>query len=474
MNKIAKAIVMSLPLLLVCTYRPLYGYKLKDFLEDVLKVADEILVEEEKLEQISKEVQPKKEIPKETINVNGLSIDVEYPFLEGEDFLTSASHLCGQQLDRGAIDIADLVRLTLRNTTDTQLSGVRVKTEVQGYSYPAIKTVNIPAKGSVTVKLSPIFKEDLLNLVEQRPGSVYLSIATAQGKSLYETTKRITLLSRNDMILQLHPLMGVFVTPNDRRIDELITYAAEKTKSRSMGGYQGDLQAVEGEVKAIYDTIAEFGIHYRSATFSFFDAEKYSAQRTYFPAESLETTGANCLDGSFLFASAFENIGLETAIVLVPGHAFVGVKLKKGSSKDWRFIETTMVGTNSYWDSVSAGGEHFSQNVAKKSISFLEIGDLRKMGIKPFPIAVGSKNFSLREKMHASAEKIFNIKLRSVYVSPEDFNKAGLTGQNPNLFVTIHQNKGEKISTKGHELWIVNNNALWVSYQKQNISTIDS
>jgi hypothetical protein len=408
--------------------------------------------------------QPIKETPKETRKLKSITIDIEYPFLIGENFITSISHLIGTNPQISKLDIADLLRVTIHNNTNQEISGLNLTARVLEYSNPAIETVDVPAKESVTVTLNPTFKDSLLDLVEQRPGSIYLSITSADGKSIYKSTKRITLLSRNDTILQFRPLLGVFVTPNDKRINELISYAAEKVPGRTMAGYQRDQASVITEMRAIYDTISELGIHYRSSTLSFLDSKDLNAQRTYFPAESLEATGANCLDGSLLFASALENIGLETEIVFPPGHAFVGARLQRGQSSSWLFIETTMVGNATFDQAVKSAGEQFNKHMAAGTLSLLDINQIRQMGVKPFPSAVGSKEFSLKDKLQGKSEKIFDIQLVSAFVPSKD-----LGGMPPMLYVAISQNDKLAISTKGVQRWVGKDNPNVLYFNKQNI-----
>jgi len=42
----------------------------------------------------------------------------------------------------------------------------------------------------------------------------------------------------------------------------LITYSAEKVSDKAMSGYHKDAKGVTEQIRAIYDTIAELGIHY--------------------------------------------------------------------------------------------------------------------------------------------------------------------------------------------------------------------
>ena len=48
-----------------------------------------------------------------------------------------------------------------------------------------------------------------------------------------------------------------------------------------------------------------------------------------------------------LFASLLESASLHAAIVLVPGHAFVGWETWRGSDT-WDYLETTLVGSHDF------------------------------------------------------------------------------------------------------------------------------
>ncbi|PIS48073.1 MAG: hypothetical protein COT17_00270 [Elusimicrobia bacterium CG08_land_8_20_14_0_20_51_18] len=443
-------------LMLLPVFSPVATYaKSKNLLNQIAEIAQaisQLSVDQAKAEKATENAQPVKKTPKETHKLKGMTIDIEYPFLIGDSFLTSASHLIGTEPELNKIDIGDLVRVTVHNNTGRKISGLQLMAKVPDYSNPAIERIDLPAGSSVTVKLNPTFKDSLLDLVEQRPGSIYLGISSAENKPLFKKTKRIALLSRNDTILQFPPLLGVFVTPNDKRIDELVSYAAEKTGDRTMAGYQRDAASVISEVRAIYDTIGETGIHYRSATLSFFDSKNLNAQRTYYPAESLEMTGANCLDGSLLFVSALENIGLETELVFPPGHVFVGVKTQKDKD-EWLFIETTMVGNAAFEQAVQTANEEVAKNVEAGTLFILDFKQVRESGVRPFPIAAGSKDFSLKSKFQTKSERIYDVKLESAYIPPQD-----LGGARPNLFVTVEQNKNYILNSQGTQRWVARDN----------------
>jgi hypothetical protein len=85
-------------------------------------------------------------------------------------------------------------------------------------------------------------------------------------------------------------------------------------------------------------------MQYVTVTQDFFGA---GSQNVKFPVESLATASANCIDGTLVFASALESMGMRPGIVVVPGHAFVALLADQNADpcivSNWVPMETTMV-----------------------------------------------------------------------------------------------------------------------------------
>jgi hypothetical protein len=54
-------------------------------------------------------------------------------------------------------------------------------------------------------------------------------------------------------------------------------------------------------------------------------------------------------------ASLLEGVSLSPAIVIVPGHAFLAWETWTDNTAKWRFIETTMIGSNTFEEAVTQG-----------------------------------------------------------------------------------------------------------------------
>ena len=137
-------------------------------------------------------------------------------------------------------------------------------------------------------------------------------------------------------------------------------------------------EIVSAQLSAIYRTIQKSGMNYVNAHISFAPGH---SQRVKRPCDTIKLKGGNCIDGSVLFASCFEAIGLEPIIVIVPGHAFVGVRAWIDSDR-YFFIETTMVSSFDFDQSSSKAANEYEQYSSpdKKVIS---VKKAREEGIKP-------------------------------------------------------------------------------------------
>jgi len=337
---------------------------------------------------------------------------VGYQLIEGEKFPAFYAHLLGkdfsaawqqyQQANAGSAQEMflddgsrpqsnDFASVTVENDGDAPAEGLRLQMTVEGFAEPATQSVPALKPGeSATVALTPAFNDNIYATQESAPANVDTKLLDAQGNVLFEKTRRITILSKDYMVwgidsdYDLAYGIAAFVTPHDsgKAIDKLLSAAAEKAPGRALGGYQGDDHqlAVEQQAKAIYDTIHEMGVKYVNAPISFGKND----QRVKLPAESLADKSGNCIEGTLLFASAFESLGMRPVVILAPGHAFVGVRLWDDDDTILP-IETTMVGTDPYKDAVKTAIDELNQYLGEGTATIVDVTVLRQLGVTPSP-----------------------------------------------------------------------------------------
>jgi Skp family chaperone for outer membrane proteins len=239
-------------------------------------------------------------------------------------------------------DIPGLVKWQLHNEGSETVT-VSVTSEVSEWTPPVIKTIEIGPYESKELTQTP-FGTNLLKKHEIIPATLALKVKK-EDKVIFEETRNIKIRAADDMIWSLHSpsdtvyLIAAWVTPKDPVVEQILTIAKEKKRGRSLSGYlQPD---VTEQVRAIFNAVRDIGVSYVNSTMSF--GQVGFTQRVRLPKESINQRAANCIDGAVLLASLFENVGLEPLIILVPGHAFVGVRLAAGA-KETLFIETTLLG----------------------------------------------------------------------------------------------------------------------------------
>jgi hypothetical protein len=161
-------------------------------------------------------------------------------------------------------------------------------------------------------------------------------------------------------------------------------------------------------LQAIYSVVRGLGFTYSNIPFDYFGA---TGQHVRMPTESLmgvgSGAGANCIDGTILFASLLELAGMEPVMIVVRrpgggGHAYVGVKARPSNYNPsmpamfsapatvWA-VETTMVGTSDFWDAFAFAGNERAMDAANAAsmsgVDYheIDVAALRRRGITPIP-----------------------------------------------------------------------------------------
>jgi Flp pilus assembly protein TadD len=143
--------------------------------------------------------------------------------------------------------------------------------------------------------------------------------------------------------------------------------------------------------RVIYDALGVLGVSYivDSTPFQEFSENTAIVDYTQYPRDVLTRKSGDCDDLSMMFAAAQENIGIETALVDVPGHVFVmfntGIAEKESSllgfpdellvlyqGAAWIPLEMTMVGS-SFTRAWQKGAEEYRDWSAKGKTEIISI-----------------------------------------------------------------------------------------------------
>lgn len=268
-----------------------------------------------------------------------------------------------------------------------------VSASVPGWSDEDSKTIELEPEEWKVVDFNLAFKDAFYSNNEIANAKMNFK-ATRSGATVFEESKDVALGAKGDVVWTINetwdnaPIVVELVTPHDACVEQVISLAKEKTPDRALAGYLGygalTPQTASDKTlkqsKAIYEALQDVGISYVNTPVSF----SKEAQRVRLPWESIEQKSGNCIDGTLVFASAFEDLGMNSVLVLVPGHAFVGVETIPGTGT-FAFIETTMLGTNSFEEALASANSQFIQHSNAGTIKVINVSEWRAVGLNPFP-----------------------------------------------------------------------------------------
>ncbi len=315
-------------------------------------------------------------------------------YIYNESLITAFYHLYGSVLD-------DFVRIHLTNATEDSAT-IMVETGIEGYSTTASSTVVVLPGEKVTLRQNPrLHTQSVQELNSRRPGNFFIraiQLKDGEDEVLLNDTVEVTIFSRRDFIWvsgfppeDEYKLYAAWVTPNDPKVEELLRLAADYTASDIVtSGYGGVLNDEEGTVwdrlQSIWKAQEKYDLIYVSTTVTF--SEGYN-QRIRTPYDVLDQKSGNCIETTLLYASAAEALGLESAIILIPGHAYIAVR-KDQTNADYYFIETTLIGRATFDEAVASGLKNWEEtkphlDAGEPNYYWINLHEARDMGVLPMP-----------------------------------------------------------------------------------------
>lgn len=179
-----------------------------------------------------------------------------------------------------------------------------------------------------------------------------------------------------------------WVTPHDEAVLQLVSRAEHLMPGGRLRGYNPPAHGtVEDQVRrqaqAVFQAMQRSHISYVSSIYTFGNYPD-EAQRIRLPRETLELSNANCIDVSVAFASAIENLGMQPVVVVVPGHAFTGVRLNRNSSHIL-YLDLTVLPRGTF-HAAATRAQEWLRNTPQTQVLTVDIGAARSLGIYPLPL----------------------------------------------------------------------------------------
>jgi tetratricopeptide repeat protein len=276
-----------------------------------------------------------------------------------------------------------LGRITVRNDSAEDYKGMKLSFFIKEYmDFPVTKDVpELKSKSSLELTLNATFNNKVLGIDEDTRVLVVTTLAMADARDgSQEITQAMTLYGKNAIVWSNSDMIGSFVTPRDDALRNFVREAANRYAPR-----QEVLNRSLSQAATVFNTLSALGLRYQpdpNTPYSRLSADQ--VDYIQFPRETLKLKSGDCDDLSVLLAASFENLGIESAFVEVPGHLFMMFRtgLKEAdrgliSLQDdlfvvrggevWIPVEATLIAT-SFSEAWAEGARRYQDAAAKKQL----------------------------------------------------------------------------------------------------------
>src|SRR5437660_11696525 len=295
-----------------------------------------------------------------------------------------------------AADYWPVAVLSIANTSDKAVLQI-ISCEVRGWSGELRQTAVIGPHEVRTFNLDPELLAKAYGNGEIHPATLVVEVQDPLTGHTFAQQRPVFIHSASDFFwgrkFANAQLLARWVTPHDEKVLQLGARAEGCVPAGRMRGYNlvtgvSLTEQVRAQAAAIFTAMRRSGISYVSSIYTFGNYPN-ETERIRLPRETLELSNANCIDVSVAYASAVENLGMKPVIVIVPGHAFTGVRLGPNSS-DFLYLDLTVLPRGTFAAAISRA-QAWLKKTPQNEVLTVDIGAARALGVYPMPVSGASK-----------------------------------------------------------------------------------
>lgn len=202
---------------------------------------------------------------------------------------------------------------------------LRVRHEPEGFAEPQEWDIPFLAERQLYSRAGecPAFNDAaLLAQKEDVPGRIIVELVDAEGLVLARREDTFKWLAYNTWAggNEYPELLAALTLPQDPAVDD-ITNAIGTGK-----GYAAQPEEILSQLQQLWEHVAGLGIEYALPPKSWIDDGL--GQRVRTPSCIMESKCSTCLDSTLLLAACVTRLGLNPFVILIDGHAFMGVQLQ--------------------------------------------------------------------------------------------------------------------------------------------------
>lgn len=298
--------------------------------------------------------------------------------------------------DGKATDYWPLAVLSIANTASKPVLQV-ITAQVRGWTAELRQTAVIGPHEVRTFNLEPELLADAYQNGEIRQATLVVEVNDPASGHTFAQQRPVFLHGSSDLYwgrkFANAQLLARWVTPHDDAVLQLVSRAEKIIPGGRLRGYNQvpgrNLEAqVRAQTEAVFRALKQSRITYVSSIYTFGNYPG-ETQRIRLPRETLFLSNANCIDVSVVFASAIENLGMQPVIVIVPGHAFAGVKLGPGS-QHILYVDLTVLPEGTFRAAIRRAQGWLSKT-AQGEVLTVDVGAARSLGVYPLPTSSNVK-----------------------------------------------------------------------------------
>ncbi len=279
--------------------------------------------------------------------------------------------------------------LRVTNTADRAVAQT-VEAEIPGWSRRTERSVVVGPRETQRVAIQPELLPRALENEETHRARLEVKAMGPDSTVLFVDGRTVLIHAGSEIYwgrkFANAQVTARWVTPHDGPVLGLVAQARRYVPRGRLAGYNAGAETptvpayVRLESEAIFRALKQAGITYVSSLFVMGE-HVGQAQRIRLPRETLALASANCMDVSVAFASAAENIGLQPLVVIVPGHAFAGVRLER-DSQDVLYFDLTVLPGGSFSAAV-ARADSWIRKTPDKKVLVVDVAAARTLGVYP-------------------------------------------------------------------------------------------
>ena len=215
--------------------------------------------------------------------------------------------------------------IVLRNNTDAPSPPAMLTFSIKDFmDFPVeIAILEIGPRQELAVPISPVFSHRILEVTENATPRSEAGLTLYAGGEA-RTVKRsmpVTLYERHAVTWDRKETFGIFVTPMDPPVADFA-----RTVVKQYADAYPNLPAPLVYARTLYEALGVYGMSYvvdPTSPFEVFSSRAGTVDYLQYPRDTLSRKSGDCDELSILYLAALESIGIETALVVAPGHVFV-------------------------------------------------------------------------------------------------------------------------------------------------------